>query len=169
MRSQYDKLKSSLDMDELTRYNYGINKVERLEHLPKAIIVDIDGTLAKINGRSPFDWDKVDTDDLNVDVADVVNTIADSGTKVILMSGRSSSARVKTIGWLAKHGINYDELHMRESPDFRKDYIVKRELFDKYVRDRYNIVGVFDDRDQVVHMWRKQLGLTVLQVDYGNF
>lgn len=68
--------------------------------------------------------------------------------------------------------MNYDLIIDLVAPhDTRKKwrYTVKRELFDKYVRDRYNIVGVFDDRDQVVHMWRKQLGLTVLQVDYGNF
>lgn len=29
--------------------------------------------------------------------------------------------------------------------------------------------GVIDDRNQVVDMWRKDLGLCCLQVDYGDF
>ena len=46
--------------------------------------------------------------------------------------------------------------------------MVKREIFDREIRDRYRVVGVFDDRKQVVRMWRA-LGLTVFQVAEGNF
>ena len=33
----------------------------------------------------------------------------------------------------------------------------------------YDVAGVLDDRDQVVKMWRNELGLTCLQVAEGNF
>ena len=36
------------------------------------------------------------------------------------------------------------------------------------IRDRWRVVGVFDDRQQVVRMWRA-LGLTVFQVAEGDF
>lgn len=61
-----------------------------------------------------------------------------------------------------EYGILYD-LFMREA-----DYIVKAELFDKYVRHNYNVIGVLDDRTQVVNMWRS-MGLTCLQVAPGDF
>jgi hypothetical protein len=57
---------------------------------------------------------------------------------------------------------------MREYGDQRKDSIVKAEIFDQEIRGRYHVVAVFDDRDQVVRMWRS-LGLTVFQVAEGNF
>lgn len=46
---------------------------------------------------------------------------------------------------------------------------VKKELFDRYVRDKYNIRFVLDDRDRVVKMWRNEIGLKVLQVAEGAF
>lgn len=57
---------------------------------------------------------------------------------------------------------------MRPEGDIRKDSIVKRELFEKYVRPYYNIEFVLDDRNQVVEMWRS-LGLKCLQVAEGDF
>jgi hypothetical protein len=57
---------------------------------------------------------------------------------------------------------------MRPAGDSRRDAIVKQEIFDTEVRDRWRVVGVFDDRRQVVRMWRA-LGLTVFQVAEGDF
>lgn len=57
---------------------------------------------------------------------------------------------------------------MRPEGDIRKDSIVKREIFENYIRDYYNIQFVLDDRNQVVEMWRS-LGLKCLQVAEGDF
>ena len=57
---------------------------------------------------------------------------------------------------------------MRATGDQRRDSIVKLEIFDQEIRDRYHVIGVFDDRQQVVRMWRA-LGLTVFQVAEGDF
>jgi len=64
--------------------------------------------------------------------------------------------------------VPYAALHMRVTGDQRRHAVVKAEIFEREIRDRYRIVGVFDDRDQVVRMWRR-LGLTVFQVAEGNF
>jgi hypothetical protein len=87
----------------------------------------------------------------------------------ILMSGREDKFRVQTDRWLTKNGIYYDELYMRTTKDMRGDQIIKRELFDVYVKDKYNILFVLDDRDKVVRMWRHDLNLVVFQVAEGNF
>jgi hypothetical protein len=58
---------------------------------------------------------------------------------------------------------------MRAENDGRKDSIVKKELFEQHIVGKYYIDLVIDDRNQVVEMWRKDLGLTCLQVDYGDF
>jgi hypothetical protein len=57
---------------------------------------------------------------------------------------------------------------MHAAADMRKDSVVKQELFERFVRDKYNISFILDDRQQVVDMWRG-LGLTVFQVAEGDF
>lgn len=138
--------------------------------LPKAIIVDIDGTIAHMgDGRGPFEWHKVDQDAPDEAVLSVIRTLAKS-YNVIFMSGRDESCRALTEEWLdAYYGPNYKGLFMRPANNYEKDNIVKRRLFDENIKGQYYIEAVFDDRDQVVSMWRKELGLKCFQVEYGNF
>lgn len=77
-------------------------------------------------------------------------------------------AEKKTEKWLRGNDITYGMLLMRPEGDIRKDSIVKREIFENYIRDYYNIQFVLDDRNQVVEMWRS-LGLKCLQVAEGDF
>ncbi len=51
----------------------------------------------------------------------------------------------------------------------RKNAIIKKELFEQQIAEKYFIELVLDDRDQVVDMWRLELGLPCLQVNYGDF
>lgn len=136
--------------------------------LPKAILVDVDGTLALMKGRSPYDTAKADKDLLNDPIAEVVSWASDADFRVIIMSGRDSKFRDLTEQWLTKHHVPWDGLYMRPEGDKRNDAVVKLELFDNHIRDVYNVKFVLDDRDRVVKMWRK-LGLTCLQVAEGNF
>lgn len=62
----------------------------------------------------------------------------------------------------------YDWLYMRPEGDVRKDTEIKREIFDNYIRDKYRVLFVLDDRNSVVKMWR-DLGLKCLQVAEGDF
>ena len=68
--------------------------------LPPCILVDIDGTVAKMHDRSPFDWAKVGSDLPNVPVLAVVRAMRAAGYAIIFMSGRDSAARLPTIAWL---------------------------------------------------------------------
>ena len=69
---------------------------------------------------------------------------------------------------MTKNYIEYDLLAMRKAGDTRKDSIIKKEMFEEYVEDKYKILFVLDDRNQVVEFWRS-LGLTCLQVAEGDF
>lgn len=151
-------------------YEQHIKKVEPIiqnKELPHAIIVDIDGTLAHMKDRSPFDWQRVGEDECDDIIKGIVNAYDNLGT-IIVMSGRDGSCRDITIKWLEDKNIKYDSLIMRGEGDFRKDSIVKRELFDNHIKDKYYIEYVLDDRNQVVDMWR-DMGLKCLQVAPGNF
>lgn len=138
------------------------------ESLPSAWLVDVDGTLALMGDRSPYDTTRVGEDTANTVVADLAVTIRESGHELVVMSGRDEVCRPDTERWLEHNLGEYAELHMRAEGDRRADYVVKAELFDAHVRDRWNVVGVLDDRTQVVRMWRS-IGLTCLQVADGDF
>lgn len=133
--------------------------------LPDAIICDLDGTLALIGDRSPYDGASCEKDFVNEPVRSILQT---SGKAIVFVSGREDKSRPQTLAWLEKHGICFDALHMRKSGDMRKDSIIKREIYDEFILDKFNVAFVLDDRDQVVKVWR-DLGLTCLQVDYGDF
>ena len=152
-----------------------IEKIEPMKQdisLPHAIIIDLDGTIALMNGRSPYDWSRCDEDLPNKSILRIVQDyIWNSDYTVIFLSGRDSRGRGKTLDWLKS---NLDlartkyELHMRTEKDNRKDLIIKKELFDAHVKGKYYIDFILDDRDQIVKLWRS-MGLTCLQVADGDF
>lgn len=139
------------------------------ENLPSAVIVDIDGTLARMTSRRPFDWHKVHEDLPVSHIVDLVKDLHSAGTTILYVSGRDSSCMELTQKWLQDHVSVPGPLFMRPTNDSRKDSVVKEELYIKHIKDRYNIRFVLDDRDQVVHMWRTIVRVPVLQVDYGKF
>lgn len=140
---------------------------------PKAIVVDIDGTLADNYGhRSPYDYSRVHEDAVHVPVLDLVWLLIGQGYTPIIMSGRDDECREQTVAWLRDScGLAESEYHgpfMRATGDKRDDAIVKLELFDQHVRDYFDVRYVLDDRNRVVAAWRS-VGLTVLQVADGDF
>lgn len=142
--------------------------VEWVDGLPTAVLCDLDGTLAIHDGRSPYDTAKCETDLLNKNVAIVLSALEDDGRAIIFVSGREDKFRPETERWLGTHGYSGFTLLMRKAGDTRNDAIVKNEIFDAEIRGKYNVVCVLDDRDRVVKRWR-ELGLTCLQVNYGDF
>lgn len=162
IRRMYDKVKSEY-----------FPKIEFNPDLPTCIIVDIDGTLAHNDGaRGWYEYDKVHLDTVDETVKELVWTVIGdeeyNRTYVVIVSGRSDECQAITEKWLEENDIPYEEIYMRQAGDQREDSIVKQEIFDKYIRHRYNVKFVLDDRDRVVEMWRKN-GLKVLQVEEGQF
>ncbi len=157
----------------------GVIAYEHDAKLPSAILCDLDGTLAIINDRSPYDATNCDIKDLpNWPVIKTVMAMHASGVRIVFMSGRDVQYRPETVRFIEKYCRNGDdvipyELHMRGEADLtkrdsRKDSIIKEELFVNNIAGKYNVLFVLDDRNQVVCMWR-QIGLTVFQVAEGNF
>lgn len=135
----------------------------------KAILCDIDGTLAHMKDRSPYDWDRVDEDDVDITIKDIVRTFYTTSIyDIILVSGRDEVCKHKTIRWLSDNRISYDKLFMRKHNDNRPDEVIKKEIYDEHIRNDYDVEFVLDDRNKVVKMWR-ELGLKCLQVAEGDF
>lgn len=137
----------------------------------KAIICDLDGTLAVHQGRDAFDYEKCDTDLCEPRLVQLLFDLYKQDYSIIFFSGREKigNCEQKTISWIeANYGGEY-QLYMREEKDHRPDQIVKEEMYHKYVEPYYNVIAVFDDRNKVVDMWRKELGLFTCQTYYGDF
>lgn len=136
----------------------------------QVVLCDIDGTIALRRGRSPYDQSKVLEDAFDPRMNFLLSSLSEK-FQIIFLSGRQDTkqCREDTEKWL-KDNLRLSEvtLIMRSEGDFRPDDVVKKELYQKYIKDKYNVVCVFDDRDKVVKMWRN-LGLLCCQVYYGNF
>lgn len=122
---------------------------------PKAILFDIDGTLAQMEGRSPFAWDKVSTDSVKETIKAMAIGYDAQDYLVICVSGRDGVCYDDTKSWLNINRIPFWYLFMREEGDTRKDTIIKEEIFWAKIANDYNVVGVVDDRPSVVRMWHE--------------
>ena len=137
--------------------------------LPLCYIFDIDGTLANMSDRSPFDETaKLLNDTPIFPVVKLLQEYAKQGENIFILSGRSEKARAFTEAWLDKWQIPRNALYMRPANDSRKDSIIKREIFENNIKPHFRPVAVFDDRLQVVRMWY-DLGIFCFNVNQGLY
>lgn len=129
---------------------------------PWCQIYDLDGTLAIRGDRGPYDWDRVGEDTVNEAVAHIAWN-RNGEDHLIVVSGRSDVCEKDTCMWLYDNSLKPTLLLMRKHGDTRCDTIVKEEMYNEHIKDKYNVRFVVDDRPKVCRMWRR-LGLPVLQV-----
>lgn len=164
------------------RKEFPLYQLKPVKDKQKAVIFDVDGTLAFMRNRGPFDWSKVENDEPNMILFYAMKSFYRQGYKIIILSGRDGVCRPETISWL--DGIIYQyesmelntggdtyyvqyDLYMRQQGDMRSDVIVKYELFMEHIDGNYNVEAVFDDRPKVVRGWQ-EMGLNVIQVGNQN-
>lgn len=142
---------------------------------PKAVIFDLDGTLALHVARGPYELDKLLTDAPNTMVVELARSYAAQGYKVLTVSGRESGKEedpnkywVDTLCWLGENDVPSDDHLQRAQGDSRGDMIVKEEIFWRDIAPNYDVKLAVDDRAQVVEMWRR-IGVECWQVDHGDF
>lgn len=155
--------------DQYARYmklRHGADYHKHRQGLKHCVIVDVDNTVADMGDmRTPFEWHKVSLDKPIQHIIDIVKDLRSSGKDVVFVSGRDSVCLQDTKDWLENDlGFNDFYLFMRESGDFRKDSIVKKELFYKFIDNNFNVDFVIDDRPCVIRMWQYELGLKTLCV-----
>ena len=122
----------------------------------------------KCNCRSPYDPTRYMEDIFDSTVGGIAAYYRNANYKVIIVTGRDGEYLSTTEEWLKKHGFGYDAIFTRPAGDNRNDAIIKKEIYEREIKGKYNISFVLDDRDRVVRMWR-ELGLKCLQVGDGNF
>lgn len=135
---------------------------------------DIDGTLARLNGRNPYDTSQYMSDIADPNMSRLFWHLqdTDSGEDVatLILSGRDEAYKPVLIEWLNGWGLDVpeDNIFMRPEGDTRNDAVIKSELVDKHISHVYNVIMHFDDRNRVVDALRRK-GMKVAQVEPGNF
>lgn len=141
-------------------------------------VFDIDGTIADLTHRlhhiqkEPKDWDSFFSDcHKDAPITHVRHLLQDpskAGAKIVYVSGRSSQVRSETAAWLLGHLFPAGQLYMRTEGDHRPDNLVKGDLLDELHDAGFRPIMAFDDRNQVVEMWRAK-GVPCAQVAPGDF
>lgn len=140
-------------------------------------IFDLDGTLADASHRLHFiqgekkDWRSFFAACANdKPILPTIRTFQElrREAEVWIWTGRSDEVKSQTIKWWIDNDCVPHEWSMRLAGDHRPDHEVKRGWLSAIGSDRDRIVAVFEDRDQVVRMWR-ECGLTCYQVAPGEF
>jgi hypothetical protein len=131
---------------------------------PLAVIYDLDGTLANLNGRLPYGdaQAECENDLVRQEVYDMLKEDF-YDYEVFVVSGRFDTYEEQTRRWLWKHDIPYDWLFMRKEGDQRPDTVIKQEIYDNLINPHFEVVKVVDDRPKVIRMWQS-LGLAVVDV-----
>lgn len=156
-----------------------VDKLEKEKYVPdilneKAVIFDMDGTLSFPDERKWFDYSLIPFDKTYDKIIYLISLFKKDNYKIIIVTARENkivdnkTVKELTVDWLNDNKIYFDEIFIREFEDSRKDAVVKKEIFNKHIRNKYNVQYVLDDRYSVVKMWRK-LGLTCLQVKEGDY
>jgi hypothetical protein len=140
------------------------------------LLCDLDGTLCDIRHRlhfvrsEPKDWEAFhqacSEDKVVWGVAKLLGAWSRSGGTVVLLSGRSASAKGKTISWLYHHGIAYHQLHLRPVGNFEHDWEFKQRFITQYPPSPLTMV--LEDRQRVVEMWRSH-GYLCLQPNHDSY
>lgn len=147
-------------------------------------IFDLDGTLALIDHRRHFvegeykDWRAFYRacvrDEPNNAVVQVLMALWADGADIMIWSGRSDEVAQETRDWMENHLRSgsveiVPEIRMRPAGDFTPDEQLKEQWLEELTTyDRRRLVAVFDDRDKVVQMWRRN-GVPCFQVAPGAF
>ena len=145
------------------------------------IIFDVDGTLMDIETRRKWlegptpNWTKfmdpkeMETDTPNQHVMEVAECMHDAGHEIVIVSARNERHREVTEHQLKQNfGEFWSHMFLRPDDSFEPDNQFKQRVLDELIKADWKPDMVFDDRDQVVEMWRAN-GIQCFQVAKGDF
>lgn len=146
---------------------------------PRAVIFDIDGTIADIGHRCRMikDWINVtdaqvaayaarmDDDQPILPMVELARTLHTAGFAILLLTARDNSQYRRTKDWMKAHGVPFDQLYMREQRKpgeaWEENHIYKLKQL-AIIRKKYQIEFAVDDESRVTKMFRDN-GVVCLQ------
>ena len=138
----------------------------------RAVIVDLDGTIADLGHRLPLiqrekpDWDgffaACSGDAVHDEIVALIQAMSAAGYPVHIVSARPKSTEEDTRRWLDRALVpeSVNLVLLRGEKDYTPDDELKMKWLDAFGVE--NVLFVVDDRQRVVDMWRRR-GLVCLQ------
>jgi phosphoglycolate phosphatase-like HAD superfamily hydrolase len=147
---------------------------------PTAFIFDMDGTLVdtsaivhhvlKPPGQKDFHafHSEAASAPARPEVVQMVHDAIAQGHEIIIVTAREASWRAPTAMWLALNSIPSHAMFMRPFRDFRKDYIIKKEILQR-IRRSWEVVHAVDDNPAVIQLWQEEgISTTVIPGYYTD-
>lgn len=127
----------------------------------KAVIVDMDGTLASDGWRVSMiadeGWESyMEAQVFDAPVPAVVRSVDhffSLGYHVIILTNRWEKHRLLAEDWLEHHGVRYSELLMRPDDDYREGVEMKAHQYKTHIEPKYLVVVALEDKPEVCEMW----------------
>ncbi len=140
---------------------------KKFEIKKKAVIVDIDNTLARKkqgpDARGIYEWDRVGEDEVIEPIAELVRDLYENYV-VIIITGRDFSCCQEIQAWLDNVAkIHYNQLHMKNAGSFEKTLLTKSRHYMNNIKDHYDVQLVIDDDLEVLKWFKAIDGISVLQ------
>lgn len=134
--------------------------------MTEAVIFDLQGTLVNVSSvRHLVECDKPDFDAFHTATATcpAIWSVVDEAKRahvaqkvVIVMTGMNEKFRAPMVKWLNSHEVPFSLLMMRPNRDFRKDFIVKREMLLEAQLRGFVVTHAWDDNPQIVDLWKRE-------------
>lgn len=136
----------------------------RAARMRDAVLYDFHGTLADVSGiRSLLTERKYDEfyqQSLGCppikNVVEAARKSHEDGYVNLLFTGMSDNFFGGLSAWLAEHRVPVDYIDMRKVGDFRKDFIVKREMYFRATDTGYYVTRAWEDNPRVADLWERQ-------------
>lgn len=172
IQNTYKKYRSYIAAESTKQYLATRDNVRYNPDLPDCVLVDLDGVMAfNVSGRS-F-WGKeaakyIKDDAYDPCMVNLVNLLSETKCNIIFLTGRPNADGIKeaTIRWLDSLVAEYTLL-MRKENDYSPAPECKKNLYNEYIKNKFNVLAVFEDQTKNVKMWR-DLGILCLQTNEGN-
>lgn len=132
----------------------------------EAVIFDMQGTLCDVSSvRHLVECDKPDFDAFHTATGGCppFQWVVDEAKKahlarkvIIVMTGMNEKFRDSVVAWLTRHEVPFNQLMMRPNRDFRKDFIIKREMLEDTRLRGLNVTHAWDDNPRIVELWEHE-------------
>lgn len=127
-----------------------------------AIIVDLDGTIADASHRNLWDFTGILDDKPIRTNINLVERYADDHA-ILIVTARSEASRTATTTWLNTYlPQRWDRLFMTPLNCYDPDYVVKGNIFEQHIKDRWDVSFCLEDNPVVADKYWS-LGLDVLR------
>ncbi|HWY36202.1 MAG TPA: hypothetical protein VNX68_16270 [Nitrosopumilaceae archaeon] len=135
----------------------------------KAIISDLDGTLALLGGRDPYkQQSRLMEDIVNEQLLNVIELYLSQGYELLVLTGRDEEHRALTEEWLALANLHPAEMYMRPWGNYDNARILKEWYLENVIQQKYEVVLAFEDLFAIAQMYRKH-GIDCWQVQSDPF